>query len=59
MYMYKQKSQRVEHTEKTPAEIDSTSMGRFGSNSIITFTLSSSIRWYISIFQKPHRFPGN
>ena len=37
--------------------IISTNLGHFGGNSGITVGQSSTIRWYPSIFQKPHRFP--
>ena len=37
--------------------IISTDLGPFGANSVITFGLSISIRWYTSIFLKFHRFP--
>ena len=37
----------------------STDQGPFGANSVVTFGLSFSIRWYTSIFQKLDRFPGN
>ena len=36
-----------------------TNLGPFGANSVITFGISFGIRWYTSIFQKLHRFPGN
>ena len=39
--------------------IISTDLGPFDANSVITFGMSFSIRWYISIFQILHRFPGN
>ena len=39
--------------------IISTNLGPFDVNSVITFGVSFSIRWYTSIFQKLHRFPGN
>ena len=39
--------------------IISTNLGHFGANSGITVGQSCSIRWYPSIFQKPHRFPRN
>ena len=39
--------------------IVSTNLGPFGANSGITVGQSSSIRWYPSIFQKPHGFPRN
>ena len=44
---------------QTITSIISTNLGPFGANSGITVGQSSSIRWYPSIFQKPHRFPGN
>ena len=44
---------------QTIISIISTNLGPFGANSGITVGQSSSIRWYPSIFQKPHRFPGN
>ena len=43
---------------QTIISIISTNLGPFGANSGITVGQSSSIR-YPSIFQKPHRFPGN
>ena len=46
-------------SEQTIISIISTNLGPFGANSGITVGQSSSIRWYPSIFQKPHRFPGN
>ena len=36
-----------------------TNLGPFGAYSVITFSTSFSIRWYASIVQKLHRFPGN
>ena len=39
--------------------IISTNLGPFGANSVIIFGLSFSSRWYTSIFQKLHHFPGN
>ena len=44
---------------QTIISIISTNLGPFGANSGITVGQSSGIRWYLSIFQKPHRFPGN
>ena len=44
---------------QTIISIISTNLGPFGANSGITVGQSSGIRWYPSIFQKPHRFPGN
>ena len=44
---------------QTIISIASTNLGPFGANSGITVGQSSSIRWYSSIFQKLHRFPGN
>ena len=44
---------------QTIISIISTNLGPFDANSGITVGQSSGIRWYPSIFQKPHRFPGN
>ena len=44
---------------QTIISIISTNLGAFGANLGITVGQSSSIRRYPSIFQKPHRFPGN
>ena len=44
---------------QTISSIISTNLGPFGANSGKTVGQSSSIRWYPSIFQKQHRFPGN
>ena len=44
---------------QTIISIISTNVGPFGATSGITVGQSSNIRWYPSISQKPHRFPGN
>ena len=44
---------------QTIISIISTNLGPSGASSGKTVGQSSSIRWYPSIFQKPHRFPRN
>ena len=39
--------------------IISTDLVPFGANLVMIFGLPFSIRWYTSIFQKLHNFPGN